>query len=71
MEIAICFSGQPRFLNECYENIHKNLIEGYDVDVYAHGWWDESYKGKTITWEAKEKRKNRSITNRSTISRSS
>lgn len=55
MKIAVCFSGQPRFLNECYKNIHKNLIDGYDVDVYAHGWWDESYKGKTITWEAKEK----------------
>ena len=54
MKIALCFSGQPRFIEECAENIKLNLIEGYDVDVYAHGWWHESYKGKVIAFESEK-----------------
>ena len=23
-----------------------NLIHNHDVDVYAHFWWDESYRGQ-------------------------
>ena len=45
MKIALCFSGQPRDLKECHENINKNLIDGYDVDVYAHAWWSEDMAG--------------------------
>lgn len=52
MKIALCFSGQPRFIEECADNIKQNLIDGYDVDVYAHGWWHESYKGKVIAFES-------------------
>ncbi len=28
------------------------MIEGCDVDVYAHGWWHESYKEKVIAFES-------------------
>ena len=33
MKIALCFSGQPRFLKEVYPYIQYNVCDGYDVDV--------------------------------------
>lgn len=42
MKIALCFSGQPRFVSECSEYIKQNVIRDYDVDVFAHLWFDES-----------------------------
>ena len=33
MKIALCFSGQPRFVAECSEYIKANVIRNYDVDV--------------------------------------
>ena len=41
MKIALCFSGQPRFIKECSIDIIQNVIRNYDVDVYAHFWFDE------------------------------
>jgi hypothetical protein len=41
MKIALCFSGQPRFLKDVSSYILKNICEGYDVDVFAHLWFDE------------------------------
>jgi len=55
MKIALCFSGQPRFIEECQDNIKKNLIDGYDVDIFAHGWWHPSYKGRVIAFESEAK----------------
>lgn len=46
MKIALCFSGQLRDLSQCSENIDKNIIEGNDVDVFMHGWWDKDLEGK-------------------------
>lgn len=57
MKIALCFSGQPRFVNECANSIITNLIHGYDVDVFAHLWFDlklqnEPYKyGGDGNWQ--------------------
>ena len=42
MKIALCFSGQPRFISECSEYIKQNVIRNYDVDIFAHLWFDES-----------------------------
>lgn len=42
MKIALCFSGQPRFVSECHQYIFDNVIRKYDVDVFAHLWFDES-----------------------------
>lgn len=46
MKIALCFSGCPRLIDECYPDIKKYFIDGNDVDVFAHLWWDNSYQGK-------------------------
>lgn len=41
MKIALCLSGQPRFVDEVAPFILQNVCEGYDVDVFAHIWFDE------------------------------
>jgi hypothetical protein len=51
MKIAVCFSGQLRFVKEYSEYILKNLIHLYDVDVYAHIYYDESMLGKPFHHE--------------------
>ena len=55
MKIALCFSGQPRYIEESYEQFSKGLFEKNDVDVFAHFWWDESYKGKPFVWESSDR----------------
>ena len=42
MKIALCLSGQPRFVDEVAPYIISNVCEGYDVDVFAHIWFDEN-----------------------------
>jgi hypothetical protein len=43
LKIALCFSGQLRDLDRCYAGIRDNVIgDKHEVDVFAHGWWDES-----------------------------
>ena len=51
MKIAICFHGQLRFTNECSPEIHHNLIDLYESDVYAHIWWSEYMLGKPFHHE--------------------
>jgi hypothetical protein len=46
MKIALCFSGQPRFINKCFSSIRTNVISNYDVDVFAHLWFDEDLINK-------------------------
>ena len=41
MRVALCLSGQPRFVDEVAPFILQNVCEGYDVDVFAHIWFDE------------------------------
>lgn len=42
MRIALCLSGQPRFIKEAAPYIIQNVCKGYQVDVFAHFWFDES-----------------------------
>lgn len=49
MKIALCFAGQPRFIDLMN---FDNLIHNHDVDVYAHFWWDESYRGQQFAWNS-------------------
>ena len=49
MKIALCFSGQPRFVNEVAPYIIKNICEEYDVDTYFHFWFDE---GTLLIWNS-------------------
>ena len=40
MKIALCFSGQPRDIDIIYPFIKHSILDGNDVDVFAHTWWD-------------------------------
>jgi hypothetical protein len=39
-EFAVCFSGQPRCINESYKDFVK-LFDGLDYDIFAHIWDSE------------------------------
>lgn len=42
-KIAVCLSGQPRFVKECYPGIYNNLISPNNADVFIHTWqYDET-----------------------------
>jgi hypothetical protein len=57
MKIALCLSGQPRFVEEVAPYIRANICDDYDVDVFCHLWFDEQlqtepYKyGGSGNWE--------------------
>lgn len=40
MKVAICLSGQPRFIEEGYNNIFEKITSKYDVDFFVHTWWN-------------------------------
>lgn len=50
MKIAVCFSGQPRYIEEGYYFVKKYLLDKYDVDVFVHTWWDDSYPGSEFDY---------------------
>jgi hypothetical protein len=39
MKIALCLSGQPRFLDEGYGELYTHLLSKYSVDCFVHCWW--------------------------------
>ena len=49
MKIALCFAGQPRFIDLMN---FDNLIQDHEVVTYAHFWWDESYRGDMFAWNS-------------------
>ena len=49
MKIALCFAGQPRFINLMN---FGNLTDGHDVTTYAHFWWDDEYRGDMFAWNS-------------------
>jgi hypothetical protein len=42
MKVALILSGQPRFVRESFPYLHQNIINQYDVDIFAHLWFDEN-----------------------------
>ena len=43
MRIALCFSGEPRFIEECYPLIYENLIKPNSIeDIFIHTWYSEN-----------------------------
>lgn len=48
MKVALCFSGQPRYLNDAYDGIYENILEKYSPDVFVHTWWEESMANKKM-----------------------
>lgn len=39
MKIALCLSGQPRFVDEGYAQLYEHLLSKYSVDCFVHSWW--------------------------------
>jgi len=46
IKIAICFYGQPRFIENNYNLMFENLIDLYHTDIFAHLWFDEELISK-------------------------
>ena len=46
MKIALCFHGLPRLIEKCYPDIYNYFIKNNNINIFAHFYWDESYKGK-------------------------
>lgn len=46
MKCAVIISGQPRNVQECYQNIYDNIIEPNNADVFLHAWIDPEMAGK-------------------------
>lgn len=44
MKIAICLSGQPRFVEKGIESLNKNILINKDIDVFIHSWFDKDNK---------------------------
>jgi hypothetical protein len=38
MKIALCFFGQPRNVENCFEGFENNILKDHSVDVYSHMW---------------------------------
>ena len=38
MKVAVCFSGLPRFIQQCAPYWRTSLLEPYDCDVFVHTW---------------------------------
>ncbi len=49
MKIALCFAGQPRFIDRMN---FDNLTKDHEVVTYAHFWWDETYRGDFFAWNS-------------------
>lgn len=50
MRIALCLSGQPRFIEESFPYIKKNILEKNDnVDVFLHCWFNPEEVGQKFS----------------------
>jgi hypothetical protein len=38
MKVALCISGQARFVQKCFPAIKSNIIDQADTDVFCHTW---------------------------------
>lgn len=47
-KIALCISGQPRYIDEGYKEICNFILSKYDVDCFVHTWWSDDLKNKQI-----------------------
>jgi len=36
--VAICLSGQPRFLDRCWPSIKRHLVAPLEADIFGHFW---------------------------------
>ena len=48
MRIALCFSGQPRYIERGAKYIKSCLLNYNEMDVFVHCWWDKQEVGKEV-----------------------
>lgn len=51
MKIAVCLSGQPRFVKECFEGIRNNIFDSnknHEIDVFVHTWFSKELCNKVL-----------------------
>ena len=48
MRIALCFSGQPRYVERGAKYIKSCLLDYDNMDVFVHCWWDKQDVGKDV-----------------------
>lgn len=48
MKIALCFSGQPRSVEETFPYIEEHILTPFSPDVFAHVWYDTTWTGKRL-----------------------
>ena len=54
-KFAVCFSGYPRFVKHCFNNIKKDFLDGLgEYDVYANFQWNEDWQNTEIHHEFKD-----------------
>ena len=47
MKVAVCLSGQPRFINESCNYLFNSLVPA-EVDYFVHFWSDDETEKKNI-----------------------
>lgn len=50
MKVALCLSGHFRTFNECWPSLKVNLLDRYDVDIFASAWIDSTGDFYPIEW---------------------
>jgi len=55
MRVALCISGQMRFLEKGFQKLKDNLILPNNCDVFIHSWFDDSMIGENYSsrWDYK------------------
>ena len=49
MRVALCISGQMRFLEKGFQKLKDNLILPNNCDVFIHSWFDDSMIGENYS----------------------
>lgn len=61
MNIALCLSGQPRYVKKCHPSIYSNIIEKYNPKIFVHSWFDKNLVGKTFDYSMQYSGRNEEI----------
>lgn len=48
MKIALCLSGQPRFIDQGYNQLYDKLLSKSSVDCFIHCWWSMDMANKNM-----------------------
>ena len=56
MKIALCISGQPRYVRHCFPEIHNKFIKNHDTDVFFHCWYEPAKVGQKFEFLVNDRR---------------